>query len=54
MTPLVYQHINPQQGPNHQVMPKRIQTKGGRLTWRTVCASCEKFVMMVPAVAGRL
>jgi hypothetical protein len=50
MTPLVYEHIVPQVGTDHQVAPKRVQTKAGRPTWRTVCESCDKFVMMVPAL----
>ena len=50
MTPLVYQHIVPQVGIDHQVTPKRVQVYGGRPTWRTVCESCEKLVMMAPAV----
>ena len=53
MTTLVYQHINAQQGPAHQITPKRIQTKVGRPVWRTVCESCDKFVMMAPAVQER-
>ena len=54
MTPLVYRHMNPQPAPQHDVVPKRIQTKVGRPpAWRTVCATCEKFVMMVPAAEKR-
>jgi hypothetical protein len=52
--PLVYQHVNPQQGLDHQISPKRILAKGRRPAWRTVCGSCDKFVMMVPEVGARL
>jgi hypothetical protein len=52
MTPLVYQHIVPQLGIEHQVTPKRVLTKGHQPRPRTVCASCEKLVMMAPAVVG--
>ena len=50
MTPLVYQHIVPQQRPDHQVTPTRILTKGRQPRTRTVCAFCEKLVMMAPAI----
>ena len=53
MTPLVYQHIVPQVGIDHQVTPKRVLTKGSQPRPRTVCASCEKLVMMAPAVEAR-
>ena len=53
MTPLVYEHIVPQVGTDHQVTPKRVQTQVGRPMWRTVCESCDKFVMMAPAAQER-
>ena len=53
MNQLVYEHVARHVATDHEVTPKRIQTKVGRPMWRTVCESCDKFVMMVPAVQKR-
>jgi hypothetical protein len=47
--PLIYEHVN-SGGTDHAVTPKRVMGKGSRPMPRTVCAACEKFVMMVPQI----